>query len=262
VYIPARLLVHPRPALHSGRVSHVPAHAGNGVNGLHAQAADPAPLSNTAVAAANTAVAAADAGVAVTAASDVTGDLLPQRRPGASGIAATPMTGLEPLPADARAAEPPKARSDVAAFFSARQQTPEPAPDRQSRHVARGDHSADSDDTIYRKMLSEWLVDPHELSHSTDLNWKSVWDNGWSAAQAAEAAPVRDHTAEGLPVRQPGARLVPGAADGNHRAAAPEVAPGSAGRDPEAVRTSIGSHFGGVDAGRRRARETGGAHAE
>ena len=62
-------------------------------------------------------------------------------------------------------------------------------------------------------MLSEWLVDPHELSNSTDLNWKSVWDNGWSAAAAAESAPVLDHTPEGLPMRRPGARLVPGAAD-------------------------------------------------
>ena len=62
----------------------------------------------------------------------------------------------------------------------------------------------DDDDAIYQKMLSEWLVDPHELSQSSDLNWKSVWDNGWSAAEAAEATPVRDHTVDGLPVRLAG----------------------------------------------------------
>lgn len=260
VYVPARLLIQPRPAAHGEPVAHVPAHAGparNGVNADRVRAADPAPLSTT-VDPVSLSTTTAD----TTAVADVTGDLLPQRRPGASGIAATPTTRPEPLPADADAAEPPTARSDVAAFFSARHHTPDPAPDRQSGHAARGDHAADSDDTIYRKMLSEWLVDPHELSHSTDLDWKSVWDNGWSAAQAAESAPVSDHTAEGLPVRQPGARLVPGAADGNHRAAASDVAPGNSGRDPEAVRASIGSHFGGVHAGRRRARETGGAHAE
>lgn len=109
----------------------------------------------------------------------------------------------------------------------------------------------DSGDAIYQTMLSEWLVDPHELSRSTDLDWKSVWDNGWSAAEAAAAAPVLDHTPEGLPMRRPGARLVPGHADRGPVASAP--------RDPEAVRASIGSHFGGVNAGRRRAQETGGS---
>ena len=61
-------------------------------------------------------------------------------------------------------------------------------------------------------MLSEWLVDPTELAKSSDLNWESVWDHGWSAAEAAEDAPVVSHTDHGLPVRDPGARLVPGTA--------------------------------------------------
>ena len=52
----------------------------------------------------------------------------------------------------------------------------------------------------------------HRLAKSSDLNWESVWDHGWSAAAAAEDAPVAEHTEEGLPVREPGARLVPGAA--------------------------------------------------
>ena len=39
-----------------------------------------------------------------------------------------------------------------------------------------------------------------------------MWDHGWSAAAAAEEAPVAEHTEDGLPVREPGARLVPGAA--------------------------------------------------
>ena len=128
-------------------------------------------------------------------------------------------------------------------------------------------------------MLSEWLVDPHELSYSADLNWQSVWDNGWSAAAAAESAAVRDHTPEGLPVRQPGARLVPGAPDetldeapddGRHQrvASANDGDSGGGGlharpvRDPEAVRTSIGRHFGGVHAARSRAQQTEGADTE
>ena len=62
-------------------------------------------------------------------------------------------------------------------------------------------------------MLSEWLVDPHELAHSPDLDWQSVWDRGWSAAAEVENTPVQAHTEQGLPVRDPGARLVPGGAD-------------------------------------------------
>jgi signal transduction histidine kinase len=233
VYIPARLLVRPRPALHSGPVEQTPAQP---------RPAAPAP--------------SADARVVAAAAGPAPGpavDLLPQRRPGASGITDTPATPFEPVPTVPQAPAP-QPRPDVAAFFAERPQppappvVPEPAPATANGHV--------DDDAIYKKMLSEWLVDPHELSHSTDLNWKSVWDNGWSAAQAAESVPVREHTAEGLPVRQPGARLVPGAADDAQRSVPAPV------RDPEAVRASIGGHFGGVHAGRRRAKETGGAHSE
>jgi hypothetical protein len=131
-------------------------------------------------------------------------------------------------------------------------------------------------------MLSEWLVDPHDLANSTDLNWESVWDSGWSAAETAQETPVQQHTEEGLPMREPGVRLVPGSpepagSEGGHQrdggadrdtggddevASAAEI--GSEGpqarpqRDPEAVRASISSHFGGVHAGRSHARETRG----
>lgn len=55
--------------------------------------------------------------------------------------------------------------------------------------------------------------DPHELANSADLDWRSVWDRGWSAAAEAQETPVQSRTDHGLPVRTPGARLVPGAAD-------------------------------------------------
>jgi signal transduction histidine kinase len=133
--------------------------------------------------------------------------------------------------------------------------------------------------SIFETMLSEWLIDdPTELAKSTDLDWQTVWDRGWSAAAAAEEAPVVERTEEGLPMRRPGARLVPGAADngdngenghlgvngGAHRGAdvageedesASDTGPIPVLRDPEAVRSSIGSHFGGVHAGRAHARE-------
>jgi hypothetical protein len=149
--------------------------------------------------------------------------------------------------------------------------------------------TAGADDAIYQKMLSEWLVDPTELANSEDLNWDSVWDHGWSAAAAAEEAPVRAHTEEGLPMREPGARLVPGAADnadpggaanggqhrngGAHRNDKPDDEVASAAefdagpqatplRDPDAVRASISNHFGGVHAGRSRAQDVRGTDNE
>jgi hypothetical protein len=124
---------------------------------------------------------------------------------------------------------------------------------------------------IYQGMLAEWLSDPHDLVQSPDLDWQSVWDRGWSLAAGAEDNAVESHTDHGLPVRTPGAQLVPGAGaargaaepDGSDQHEDPGDA--SAGRqpqhaaalrDPEAVRASIGSHFGGVHSGRSHARET------
>jgi len=108
-------------------------------------------------------------------------------------------------------------------------------------------------------------------------------------ARTLEDAPVAEHTEEGLPVRQPGARLVPGAVDsadpdgpgrgghrfngGAHRSEDPDDEVASAAefdtggipippRDPDAVRASISNHFGGVHAGRSHAQETRGTDNE
>ena len=88
-----------------------------------------------------------------------------------------PAGGRRAAAAGARQPEPPVA---------AEQPHPEPA-----RHaVHEPSPTAGADDAIYQKMLSEWLVDPTDLAKSEDLNWESVWDHGWSAAAAAEDAPV------------------------------------------------------------------------
>jgi signal transduction histidine kinase len=167
---------------------------------------------------------------------------------------------------------------------------PEPSQAEPARHaVHEPSETAGADDAIYQKMLSEWLVDPTDLAKSDDLNWESVWDHGWSVAAAAEEAPVTEHTEEGLPVRKPGARLVPGAVDvaepdgpslrarrtngGAHRsdngddevASAAEFGTGGGpipSRDPDAVRASISNHFGGVRAGRSQAQEARGTDNE
>jgi signal transduction histidine kinase len=118
------------------------------------------------------------------------------------------------------------------------------------------------DDLIYQRMLSEWLVDPHDMASSPDLDWQTVWDRGWSAAADVENVPVQARTDQGLPVRDPGARLVPGAAAAEKNGTAHHRAPEDSGiasngvRDPEAIRASMSSHFGGVRAGRSHARDT------
>ncbi|KAA8967370.1 ATP-binding protein [Mycobacterium sp.] len=186
---------------------------------------------------------------------------LPRRTPGSSGISGAPGRPGSAGPGGHQ--QPVTVPQPVSGPASPVAETPGGAP---------------QGDLIYQRMLSEWLVDPHDLARSPDLDWKSVWDHGWSAAAEAENVPVQTYTAHGLPVREPGARLVPGAAapdtraateNAQHRASpdrevawdrgfAPDRAPAHAApaRDPEAIRASISSHFGGARAGRSHARDT------
>lgn len=199
-------------------------------------------------------------------------DAIPEQRPEYPSAYADDEWGAPP-----RQVESVDRPTNTAGFFAARAQAAGngvPAePEAPPQHAAaEPSDTAGSDDAIYQKMLSEWLVDPTELANSEDLNWESVWDRGWSAAEAAEETPVEQHTDEGLPVRTPGARLVPGAAEygGAHRSTDSDDEVASAAefdqggpeglpqRDPDAVRASIASHFGGVHAGRSHARETRG----
>ncbi|KMV22190.1 histidine kinase [Mycobacterium heckeshornense] len=229
---------------------------------------------------------------------------LPRREQPATRLAQTDQESPAEQPAPGRV-------SDTSAYFSSRSGAAR-ADDAAASGSGRGQSPADQrgpgaedrdaktaaaklptpakgpeEDVIYQRMLSEWLVDPHDLARSADLDWKSVWDHGWSTAAEVENVPVRSRTAHGLPVREPGARLVPGTAVPD---AAPQqtsqangaVAPSNrhgrhqsdqdhgvasnggfhSGRhqasppDPEAIRASMSSHFGGVRAGRSHARET------
>jgi signal transduction histidine kinase len=229
--------------------------------------------------------------------------LLPRRSPGSSGITdvpaqppdqqrrpkrelATPWweTGVQQEPTPTPPPAPAKAASNTSAFFAARSQAAgdrpavpagPPGPAGKSATTPGPVGPAD-DDVIYQRMLSEMLGDPHDLVKSDDLDWQSVWDRGWSAAAEAEDKPVESHTEHGLPVRTPGARLVPGAPlpdkapentpdqedqgsqvasnGGFHPGRQPQHA--AAVRDPDAVRASIGNHFGGVRTGRSHARDS------
>jgi signal transduction histidine kinase len=230
--------------------------------------------------------------------------LLPRRRPGSSGITGAPPEHREPPPVSHEepaesAPEQPAAQpvSNTSSFFGSRVRfnrenrhrpkdesvAPEPAAevdppevdDVWTAEAAVPANQAPEDDLIYQRMLSEWLVDPRDLAHSPDLDWQSVWDRGWSAAAEVESVPVQAHTEQGLPVREPGARLVPGGADSeqngtaHHRASEDNGITSNGGfqsgrtpaheapvRDPDAIRASISSHFGGVRAGRSHARDT------
>ncbi|BBZ35008.1 sensor histidine kinase [Mycolicibacterium confluentis] len=126
-------------------------------------------------------------------------------------------------------------------------------------------------DLIYQNMVSEWL-DPQEVQQlAVPQDWKSVWDNGWAAAADADKVPIDERTDHGLPVRAPGARLIPGGAslfeaqptaedavDQRSEAYEDEVGSngGSPERDPDAIRASMSNHFGGVRAARLHSRNT------
>lgn len=194
-------------------------------------------------------------------------EALPQRNPGASGITGTAEEQTDPF----RRVPVP---SDTSAFFASRAQGADNGvPERPEPEPAPGPLPVTgADDAIYQSMLSEWLVDPTDLGKSTDLDWKSVWDHGWSAAAAADEAPVRERTDEGLPMRDPGARLVPGSGrrnggahrsdDADEQVASAAESDAAARRDPEAIRASMSSHFGGVHAGRAHSREARGTDPE
>ncbi|WP_123028161.1 HAMP domain-containing sensor histidine kinase [Mycolicibacterium stellerae] len=198
-------------------------------------------------------------------------------------------TPLRQAPVDTSAFFASRGQASVNGTNGAHEPEPEPAP-QVLPQIAEEASSTTSgaDDAIYQRMLSEWLVDPSDLANSSDLNWESVWDHGWSVAEAAADAPVETHTEHGLPMRDPGARLVPGTAagpqarhaanevhsnGGAHRShddddeveSAAELGTGAQAvpvRDPEAVRASMSSHFGGVHAARAHAQETRGTDNE
>ncbi|MFI9510400.1 ATP-binding protein [Nocardia sp. NPDC052566] len=93
---------------------------------------------------------------------------------------------------------------------------------------------------IYQRMVSEWLVEPATSQAPADA-WTSPADAGWMAAEDASHPTPSARTVGGLPIRRPGAQLVPGGL-------APAEEAGT--RDPEEIRNNLTRHLSGVRSGR------------
>ncbi|MGV9723838.1 ATP-binding protein [Nocardia beijingensis] len=104
---------------------------------------------------------------------------------------------------------------------------------------------------IYQRMVSEWLVEP-STSPSPDSSWSSPGDAGWMAAEDASHPTTTARTVGGLPIRRPGAQLVPGGL-------APAEDAGT--RDPEEIRNNLTRHLSGVRSGRANAQYNDGGLA-
>ncbi|WP_280306270.1 sensor histidine kinase [Nocardia neocaledoniensis] len=107
---------------------------------------------------------------------------------------------------------------------------------------------------IYQRMVSEWLVEPASAgadSGGNGASWSSPGDAGWSAAASAGNPPTSSRTVGGLPIRKPGAQLVPGGLT-----PAEEAGP----RDPEEIRNNLTRHLSGVRSGRAEIQYNDGGH--
>jgi hypothetical protein len=190
-------------------------------------------------------------------ASSHSGSTLPKRSPGASGVngLAGPENGRKAAEPAASAEQGPThgSTSNPFAYFTNRS-TPEAPPSQSTpaAEAAKSNIAAESSESspIFERMVSEWLMDPTALE-SRDRVWFTAADDGWAAAaKAVEQKPQR-HTESGLPIRERGARLVPGHARTGPDAAADER------RDPAAVGNMLSQALAGVRSGRA---ESGAAH--
>jgi len=92
---------------------------------------------------------------------------------------------------------------------------------------------------IYQRMVSEWLVEPSASEPAE--TWSSPADEGWAAAEEASRPAMAHRTTGGLPIRSPGAQLVPGGLTPATDSGAP---------DPDEIRNNLSRHLSGVRSGR------------
>jgi signal transduction histidine kinase len=184
------------------------------------------------------------------------GSALPKRSPGASGVNGF----VDPPPAPsapepAVAAEPPPLRQSTTnafAYFTTRADSaPESAPADAASAAEPVRPNIDSETApIFERMVSEWLMDPTTLE-SRGADWATAADAGWAAAAKADEQKPERHTESGLPIRERGARLVPGHARRESDGSDDDR------RDPAAIRDILSRQLAGVRNGRA---ENGAAH--
>ena len=160
----------------------------------------------------------------------------------------------EPAPPRQTAAAPaPRVQPEPVRPAPPARQAPQPAPRQPSVLAPVQNDGADSL-PIFARLTSEWLMDP-STSGPSNKPWVSAADAGWSAAQQASESKVERHTESGLPVRERGARLVPGVAMPTTAANGNGNGNGSKHRDPAAVRANLSRQLAGVRNGRARTEE-------
>jgi hypothetical protein len=105
----------------------------------------------------------------------------------------------------------------------------------------------DDDLLIFSDISSAWFNFDGSVPTAEPLNWGSLADDGWRAAEQLASPAVGPETTAGLPRRVPQANLVPGSAQAPAR-------PVRIVRDPK----SIADHTEGYFRGWRRGQEVGG----
>ncbi|WP_084528312.1 HAMP domain-containing sensor histidine kinase [Nocardia crassostreae] len=171
---------------------------------------------------------------------------LPQRDPSVGLPRREPGAGLPPRPAPlpgiglppSEPAGDPKDRGR----HSFRSNPQEAASFFQTRLQPAGEAESSMGTPIFAEMMSAWLSDPNADRSQVAASFESPGDEGWQAARRAIESTPEKRTAEGLPQRDPGNRLVPGGVNGNA-----DKAPS---RDPESIRSSLSRHQQGVRDGR------------
>ncbi|WP_084531425.1 ATP-binding protein [Nocardia miyunensis] len=140
-----------------------------------------------------------------------------------------PMPGNTPAPAPPEPARTPSWDSEPADLWAQTATLP----------VQQPGALEPAESPIYQRMVSEWLVEPS--ASEPGGAWSSPADAGWAAAEEA-SKPTMDHrTSGGLPIRNPGAQLVPGGLTPPADTGAP---------DPEEIRSNLSRHLSGVRSGR------------
>ncbi|MEG8181109.1 HAMP domain-containing protein [Nocardia terpenica] len=112
--------------------------------------------------------------------------------------------------------------------------------------------NSESPTPIYQRMVSEWLVEPATAADAAAEDWTSEADAGWQAAAEASTPTSTGRTTGGLPIRRPGAQLVPGGLAPSNDSGAP---------DPEEIRSNLSRHLSGVRSGRADTQYNDGGHA-